>query len=100
MNTPAETEAFPTRTRDVSHRWVESRLALVRPHEDPSERAGHAEVLVMIAEQYELPIELLIEWIDTRAPGKLWAATEWRRWCQQFQHARLLATRLPPKEDL
>lgn len=73
--------------------WAAQRLELVLTQEDRSELAGRAEVLVAIAERYEISIELLIEWIDAKAPQKQWVATEWRRWCEQYRHALLLAGR-------
>ena len=88
-NTPKGLEALTT--RDASLRWVEQRLALMLPREPASELAGRAEVFVAIAERYDAPIELLIAWIDTKAPGKQWAAAEWRRWCERRREAELLA---------
>jgi len=41
----------------------------------------------VIAEQYRVPMELLIEWIDQRAPGKQWAGVEWQRWCRAYRRA-------------
>ena len=80
-----------TDIHDVSVRWAAERLQLMLSQENPSELAGRAEVLVTIAERYEFPIELLIEWIDTRAPGKQWAAAEWRRWCERHREAQVVA---------
>ena len=68
-----------TNTRETSLRWVEQRLELMLPGEARSELEGRAEVLVTIAEQYRVPIEALIRWIDMKAPEKQWAGSEWRR---------------------
>lgn len=84
------------RTRDASIRWVEQRLQLMLPGENASELAGRAEVLIVIAEQYGVRIELLIEWIDQKAPTKQWAAAEWRRWCERYRQAQALAGELRP----
>lgn len=74
-----------TNTREASLRWVAERLELMLPEENRSELAGRAEVFVTIAEQYRVPIEALIEWIDRKAPEKQWSAVEWRRFCELYR---------------
>lgn len=88
-----------TNTRDASLRWVEQRLALMLPQEDRSELAGRAEVFVVIAEQWGVPIEVLIEWIDRTMPDKEWSAVEWRRFCELYRTMVPAASRKPPASE-
>jgi hypothetical protein len=36
-------------------------------------------MLTAIAAAEGVPIEVLIQWIHTRVPGKIWSGEEWRR---------------------
>ena len=71
-------------TREASLHWVAARLALVLPEISLPRLEEHAEALVLIAEQYSVPMEALIEWIDREEPSKQWAATEWRSFCELY----------------
>ena len=71
-------------TREASLHWVTARLELVLPEVSRPQLEEHAEALVLIAEQHSVPMEMLIEWIDRKETGKLWAATEWRRFCELY----------------
>jgi hypothetical protein len=48
------------------------------PDEEASSIATRAEMLTAIAAAEGVPIEVLIQWIHTRVPGKIWSGEEWR----------------------
>jgi hypothetical protein len=41
-------------------------------------------MLTAIAAAEGVPIEVLIQWIHTRVPGKLWSGEEWRRFSAKY----------------
>lgn len=58
--------------------WAKRALSDELPDEDPASIADRADTLTAIAAAQGVRIEVLIEWIHTRVPGKEWSAAEWR----------------------
>ena len=54
------------------------------PDEEASSIATRAEMLTAIAAAEGVPIEVLIQWIHTRVPGKIWSGEEWRRFSAKY----------------
>jgi len=53
-----------------------------------------ADSLVLVAEQYNVPVESLIAWLRYRVAGKEWSLAAWRAWCERYADA---AAQLPPE---
>lgn len=53
-----------------------------------------ADSLVLVAEQYAVPVESLIAWLRYRVAGKEWSLAAWRAWCERYADA---ASQLPPE---
>ena len=49
-----------------------------------AELISRGQSLIAIAEESKIPIEELLLWIHTAAPGKEWSAVEFRAWCAQY----------------
>jgi hypothetical protein len=64
--------------------WASRALRDELPAEEASSIATRAEMLCAIAAAEGIPIEVLIQWIHTRAPGKSWSDEEWRRFSAQY----------------
>jgi hypothetical protein len=73
--------------REASVEWVRQSLSEELRDRSPLVTT-RAENLVAIAEHYHVPVDALITWIHTPAPGKQWSAAEFRRWCEVFAPAR------------
>jgi hypothetical protein len=54
------------------------------PDEEASSIATRAEMLAAIAAAEGVPIEVLIQCIHTRVPGKIWSGEEWRRFSAKY----------------
>jgi acetyl-CoA carboxylase alpha subunit len=61
--------------------WVQEALAHELRLAYPRTRRK-AEQLIAIADEYNVPIEELLLWIQTPCQGKGWAVAEWRRYCR------------------
>lgn len=76
-------------TREASLDWVrrvlEAELA-TNIHEVLAEDDERPNALLYVAEEHDVPIEMLIQWIQTSNIGKHWSVTEWRRWCGKYVH--------------
>ena len=68
--------------------WASRALSEELPKEDASSITTRAETLTAIAAAEGVPIEVLIQWIHTRAPGKLWSDDEWRRFLAKYSRVR------------
>jgi hypothetical protein len=64
--------------------WATRTLTDELPDEDPSSIADRADMLTAIVAAEGIPIEVLIEWIHTRVPGKEWSGEEWRRFSAKY----------------
>jgi hypothetical protein len=71
--------------------WASRALQEELPEERASEIARQAEILCAIAAAEGVPIEVLIEWIHTRVPGKSWSGEEWRRFSAKYSKAAQVA---------
>jgi hypothetical protein len=50
-----------------------------------------AEALIAITEHYNVPDELLVEWIRDEDRGGAVTGTAWREWCEEFAKLRAKA---------
>jgi hypothetical protein len=66
---------------EASLAWVRETLARVLRIAWPRTLVK-AQRLVAIADEYGVPIEELVLWIETPCQGKEWTAAEWRRYCR------------------
>ena len=73
--------------------WASRALGEELPDEDASSIITRAEMLTAIAAAEGVPIEVLIQWIHARVPGKLWSGDEWRRFLAKYS----VAAREPDK---
>jgi hypothetical protein len=64
--------------------WTGRALSEELPNEEASSIATRAEMLTAIAAAEGVPIEVLIQWIHTRVPGKIWSGEEWRRFSAKY----------------
>jgi hypothetical protein len=64
--------------------WASRALSDELPDKEASSIATRAEMLCAIAAAEGIPIEVLIQWIHTRAPGKSWSGEEWRRFSAKY----------------
>jgi hypothetical protein len=64
--------------------WTRRALDEELPDEEASSIAPRAEMLTAIAAAEGVPIEVLIQWIHTRVPGKIWSGEEWRRFSAKY----------------
>ena len=64
--------------------WASRALSEELPAEDIDSIAMRAEMLTAIAAAEGVPIEVLIQWIHTRIPGKQWSGDEWRRFSAKY----------------
>ena len=84
-------------TREAAYNWVLQSLAkesiprsapLLTDADIAQARELLAENLLLIAEENEVPTEILVQWIHTGMPSKQWTTLEWRRWCDKYTSAR------------
>lgn len=76
-----------TPAREASLEWVRRVLAAelaTNIHEVLAEDDHRPFALLSIAEEHDVPVELLIQWIQTSNIGKHWSVGEWRRWCGKY----------------
>ena len=74
-------------TREASLDWVRRVLAAelaTNIHEVLAEDDERPNTLLYVAEEHDVPIELLIQWLQTSNIGKHWSVAEWRRWCVKY----------------
>ena len=64
--------------------WTRRVLSEELPDEEAGSIAARAEMLTAIAAAEGVPIEVLIQWIHTRVPGKIWSGEEWRRFSAKY----------------
>ncbi len=64
--------------------WATRALREELPEKEAGSIATRAEMLTAIAAAEGVPIEVLIEWIHTRVPGKEWSGREWRRFSAKY----------------
>ena len=73
-----------TNAHTAALNWATRALSDELPDKDPSRIADRADMLTAIAAAQGIPIEVLIEWIHTRVPGKEWSGEEWRRFAAEY----------------
>lgn len=64
--------------------WISRALSQELPDKAATRIARLAEILTALAATEGVPIEVLIYWIHTRAPGKSWSGDEWRRFLAHY----------------
>ena len=64
--------------------WTSRALSEELPNEEPASIVTRAEMLTAIAAAEGVPIKVLIQWIHTRVPGKMWSGDEWRRYSAKY----------------
>ena len=78
-----------TPAREASLEWVRRVLTAelaTNIHEVLAEDDTRPLALLCVAEEHALPVELLIQWIQTSNIGKHWSVSEFRRWCGKYVH--------------
>lgn len=89
-------------TREASLDWVRRVLAAelaTNIHEVLAEDDARPLALLSVAEEHDVPVELLIQWIQTSNIGKHWSVAEFRRWCAKYVHDFAeLQRRLSPEQ--
>lgn len=77
-----------TEAHTAALNWTSRALSEELPDEEASSITTRAEMLTAIAAAEGVPIEVLIQWIHTRVPGKIWSGDEWRRFSAQYQNGQ------------
>ena len=74
-----------TDPRTAAVEWLTEALAAELPALAGDELAARAQALVAIAEQYGIPAEDAVKWVQFRAPGKQWSEEEFERWSTKYR---------------
>ncbi len=75
--------------------WAGRALREELPEKEADSIGTRAEMLCAIAAAEGVPIEVLIEWIHTRIPGKSWSGEEWRKFSAKYSEASRVAEARP-----